>query len=767
MSTLTDTFDIALQLRGKVVEQILQAQHRAGVMRHHYVRPHNRKRVELLIDSPQLSLVTTLQADRLARAQTTSRVHYHSRVLSDTGDVGDSAVADVTVRTTLQISTGDPGPLSDGATLIVDCQETGRDDIIVYSGNAAAVKEVKDALLGFIGEQGGGYAIPRIGSRDQQIGSLAFRSLSTGSNLAPVLVVGMNIGDVVKGNKAGLQQVFVQQDWAMALASDFVLRKIRDSLRNHFGNQLPPPNGGASVQVLDEEVCTLPGPFGWCLDYSRQRVFIDYLDVVIQTGAISFAGRLRVTTSAFYVPDINANFTVSVTLSIGADQSLQISVGQTEVDVTGVFADIATFLSGRAIETIIRNGVQNALQTGLQQGQVSGFFSSELLGQFASLGSTANLEITPNATFVEIRSEAVIVHGDVNVMNRSSRPHANFIALRPENALTRRILHAGASWAPGGRIIQYHWDFGDGQSEGTAGNNARFVTEHDYEPGIYDTCLTVTDDLGRAQTSCLRLATARLSLQHTPVQYHGHTLLPWEDCQTADPIKAEFTVFDEQTPVRDALVRVEGRGEYRFEGYTDQQGKVTFQIDITNDRTILDGQGRGYMIVRASKDRYIAPPFERLVFVDCEQLFTTIDLGRKGLAGLLERLREFERVREPPDLGRPDIPPEPEGPFRPIKGRFDSYRRKVEDVGLALDVLTKLVILLERDSEALPIQPLLGVDTQEGEPLKILAQRFEESFSNISKALDTIREESRRLQVTGPRRARPEDEDEQTTRKPR
>jgi PKD domain len=739
MSQVTDAFDIVIQVREEVIQQILQAQHRAELLRHRYVRVYQDKRIELLLNSPTLLLVTDPQPDQLARVRMTSRIHYRSRDLATAGDLGTTAAADVTVRAALRLSTGDPGQLVDTASLNVDWQETGHQDIVVHGVVASDANEVRDALLDFIRDyRGGRYVIPSIGSPGQRVGSLAFRFLA-GSNGMRVLVVGMNVGNVVKGDKTGIQQVFVQQDWAMALSNDFMLREIRDSLRNHFGNRLPPPHGSTPVQVSDQEVCTLPGPFGNCIDHSRQRVFVDHLDVSLQTGAIVFTGRLRVTTSAFYVPDIGANFTVPVTLSIETNQSLQISVGRTEVDVTGVFADIANFLSGGAIETIIKNGVQSALQTSLQQGQISGFFSSELLNQFASLGGTADLGITSRATSVEIRSDALIMHGEVTVMNRSAQPHAAFVSLRPENALTRRILHAGPSWAPGGRITEYHWDFGDGQSERSAGDTTRFVTEHDYQPGVYNTCLTVSDDLGRTRTACVSLATATLSLRHTPVQYEEHTLSPWHVCQTTDPIDVEFAVFDEQTPVRDALVRVEGREGYQFEDYTDQQGRISFRIDLTNDHARSDGSGRGFMIIRASKDGYVSASFATLYFVDCELLFAPIDRSREALAEL------FERFQELPDLTGPDIPPGPDGPWPPIESELDSYKRRVGDVGLALDVLTKLILLLERDPEILQIEPFLGIDNVEGESIKALEQRFEEGLSTISEALDGLHEERHRL----------------------
>jgi PKD repeat protein len=68
----------------------------------------------------------------------------------------------------------------------------------------------------------------------------------------------------------------------------------------------------------------------------------------------------------------------------------------------------------------------------------------------------------------------------------------------------RRVLHAGAAWAPGGQISKYEWDFGDGQSASAAGHASSFMVAHDYAAaGSYRACLTVTDDQGRTAQKCL------------------------------------------------------------------------------------------------------------------------------------------------------------------------------------------------------------------------------------------------------------------------
>lgn len=342
------------------------------------------------------------------------------------------------------------------------------------------------------------------------------------------------------------------------------------------------------------------------------------------------------------------------------------------------------------------------------------------------------------ANSVEIRNEVVLLHGQVTVLNRSAGPRATFTPIRPDDSLTRRIFHAAGSWAPGGRITQYHWDFGDGHSTTASGNAARFISEHEYAMGSYNVCLSITDDLGRSTTNCVWVETARLSLRHTPAQYQGRPLSAWRACQTTDPIDVEFSVFDEFTPVSDALVRVEGQ-DYELEGYTNQYGKVAFQIDITNDHARPDGMGRGYMIVRARKDGYLSAPFGTLVFIDCAQLSELVDLGSLRIRDLSERLQKIAELLD-------SFNPVPPKPFPPLENRLGPFDGRVADVALGLDVLTKLVLLLRQDSDALPVMRLLGLKTTKKRSLSALKERLEQSFSNIERSLDALAEETRRLQ---------------------
>ena len=721
MNSIVDEFDIAVQIRKEVVQQIVQAQHRVGLIRHHYVFPYNEKRVELVLNRPDLEFGSSNNEVIISL-----RLFYNSRDSSDATDLGAQAVVDVSISATLNLSTGNPGRLTSSAGIVVTSPKLNQDDIQIYGASITIEKEIKNVLNELIsGYQNRKLVIPRLGSGNQVVGSLGYRFLSN-----QLFTVGLNFGTTVKGTPSNLGSSFLLHDWGMAISSDYILNSIRQSLRLQLGNRLPPPDGNAPVKISERSVCTLPSPFG-CLDYTIQRVFITRLVISLQTGFMLIDGDLLVTTGAFYVPDIEASFSARIFLSISADQSIQVSIGQVESDARGFFSDIANFLSNGSIERIIENSIRDALQSGLQSGEITNLFSTELLSELGSLSSSTGLRVVPNANAIGITAEAVIIHGLVTVENRSTYPSVHFGMIKPQDALTTRIFHAGQSWAPGDQIVQYHWDFGDGNTLTTSGTNANFVVEHDFAPGEYDICLRITDSLGRARTSCKeKIAIAKLSLEHSANTYKGIELLPWQACLSQELIDAEFTVIDTETklPISEATVTVTGNylTNYVLTGQTDQDGKVSFRIDAS--KAWGGGLGWGYMRVQASKKKFASTRWEKLKFLDCKKLTEPVPTNlREPLSELFDKYHQI--LTGMPDLKDPII---------------DPYIQQAKDIGLTLDIMTRLVYLVEegifsinRESVSSPISVLLGIaDSNE----EALLNQFDATLKVISKSLSELEE---------------------------
>ena len=327
MSTLTDAFDMVVQITEDTIDRIVQSQHQRGIMRHAHVRSRGELRAVVQLGRPAVALVTTSQPDQRARIELDVPVLYHSRAQDDATDLGSGATARANVRAVAWISTGEQlATLGNGAHLVIDWSETTAEDIAVHGAPISFRVEVREVLLAVFAEQGRvRVPLPPIPAGGSVIGSAAFRFLPDGPSGRPVLVAGMNLGNNPKGVKSGLQQVFVQEDWALALAREFVLSSIRDAMKDGLGDRLPPPHGGRPVVVSDADVCLLEVG-GNCVETARQQVYLETFDVRLEPGVVVFIGQVRQQTDAFYLPDLTATFRTEASLAIGTGQVLEVSV---------------------------------------------------------------------------------------------------------------------------------------------------------------------------------------------------------------------------------------------------------------------------------------------------------------------------------------------------------------------------------------------------------------------------------------------------------
>jgi Protein of unknown function (DUF3892)/PKD domain len=606
VSRLTGDCDVVLEVRDGLLGEILEAMYAAGALQHHSVHTHANDRVELQVGTPSFALVTRARADHRPRARVTQRVQYNARPLADPADPGAGAVADISLRATVDIL----APLSDtsGPGVAIGYGETDRGDIRVHSATGRPTSQVKDALLDFARDGGAAISFPGAGALGG-IGGLGIRFLSAASGSGALLAVGMTIGRRVQVDVTELREDFAGEDWGMALAAQFVLKEVRSRMGEVLGGTPPPPGlasgadpelgvqiryanksqrgrvgavGGENpegepwglalpdaialidsglcrffteeptgdrvrveaisrrgrrylrterdgdvpnnllalpekwdlpihrhpyhpVTISDEVVCVLRAPGGACLEYARQRVILESLDVSLRNGAIAFTGRVTQKTDVVYRPDVSARFQVEAKLEISAGGRLVVAVGEPEVELEQWYARVFDFLSSNALEQLVRDGLRGALAANIERGDVAGFFSAEVLGDLAALGGTARVAVRPRPETVVVRAAGVVLKGSAAVSTPSRSPSATFAAL-PAGGPLRRIFHAGGSWSPLGPIEEYRWTTGDGHTEVTTGPDARFVIEHEYQAGgEYEVCLTVTDAMGQTASRCRRV----------------------------------------------------------------------------------------------------------------------------------------------------------------------------------------------------------------------------------------------------------------------
>lgn len=764
MNRLTDDFDMALQVTEEALGRVVQTQHPAGVIAHKYARNYGGKRIDLVINSPQVSLLSNFGSNQPAKALVTSRVFYHSRSLHDAADVGRGAVADVTVHSTFTLSSGDPGRLTPDTRLIVDWSETSRDDIVVHGVPNDLENEVKDALIEFVNVDGGGsFPIPPIGSSDHRIGSLAFRfNIQLTSSVERLLVVGMNVGDTVKGSKAGMTEKFVERDWALTISDTYFLSEVRKKLQALF----PLPYRLARMCTVNA-----PWPFEGCWNW--MRVFLTALDVHLESGRIKVTGSLRIRNSGALIPDTSATFTAFGNLSIGPQQTLTFSVYNTSVSFGDWVGEVFNFITGDYFENKIRDGIESAFQAGTGE-SITNFFTSEAFTGLASIGSRRSLDIEPRATHVTIRPEGVIIHGDLITPHTDDPPEAAFFVINPREMPAYIILHAGESWSPGGTITEYKWEFSDGTSQTSSGTNARFVKFHNLLMSITETigayggarsvvCLTVTDDSGRKTSTCGPwLPPPTLIIEIIPVP--GLFVVPVElpsvgsssvqsstsifhtDGQTRDidrdlilaripdKISLRLCVRCGRMPVKEALVKASGTN-WSVEGYTDDEGGVTLEIDLGKlqisskiHNEFVKLYARGQVLIEASKDGFKSAR-QHLWIVSGDDRKSLVRRMKKRIEALEHKLQKITSGYSP----RVDL--------KSLLEIADlKLRMEIAHIVLLLDLIRKVTNFIDHGSGLAQIISNLNIQEKEEKVVEVIAKRIDKLSSTIEEGLKRLAE---------------------------
>jgi hypothetical protein len=402
---------------------------------------------------------------------------------------------------------------------------------------------VTGALLDFISGQGGSYPVPAIGTGNDAVSSLAFQFISGTGNW---LVVGLNAGGAVKGSKSQLRSNFIQEDWGIAISSEYAVKQIISSLSDQLG-ALPPPYGPNPVLLSDTTICLFPDPFGGgCLVSADQQVHLESLGIALDYGQITISGTLRQDTSAL-LPPVTATFHAFATLSVAPDQSLQVAVSQPSVQLQEWYAQLLNTLAGGAFTGAIADGIQKALQAGSGTA-LSGLISAATLEAITSLGGTASISLDVNVNSISIVPDAIITQGTLDVGGRTGPPVAAAVALPGSSALTMN-LNALGSWSPAHHGTSFSWDFGDGSSQL---QSVDFAPSHAWAaPGVYTVRLTVSDETGTAATTAIQVKPGILEILPPP----AGSMASWTICAQQGDFPISFTVLASGYPAPGGAIR--------------------------------------------------------------------------------------------------------------------------------------------------------------------------------------------------------------------
>jgi len=460
-------------MRESVVEELVRAMHRVGATDHQVVWVDGDRRVELSFGAPEnLSLLPTEEEDAEARARLELPVLYRSRPLDAADDVGDTASARLNVRARVA-SQASPT----GVQLFIDWSETRDEDVDVAGPDGDQVASEIARYARVQGASGQDVRLPGFTERLSEL-TTAFRR-ARGRDLVSVT---LSFGSAPPDQANHIEgDVFLDRDWALALSEHLVTERIRAGLQQDLG-ALPPPFG------LDPVV--LPG---------TTDLYLDSFDVLLADGAIVFEGQLR----REGTPVVTASYSAEVELQLVGGR-VQANVGKVKVQTREWYASLADFISGGAISAAVERGLRQSLGASAG-GRLTTFFSSELLREVAAVNSSRTVDADPVLERLELHDAGIVAQGRLEVADLEAPPVAAFAVLPSQRGPRWRILHAGGSWAPGGRLTGFRWALGDGDEEEVSGARTSFVLEHEFPAGTFTTRLTVKDDRGASASAAQTL----------------------------------------------------------------------------------------------------------------------------------------------------------------------------------------------------------------------------------------------------------------------
>jgi hypothetical protein len=701
--TTTGGFHAVVQIDQSALQRIATAMHRAGPAEHVGLHTTATTLIELLFNAPALAL-DSLGPPGEIRARSTSRVLYHERPLSAPADLGINAVCDVAVRTTLRLAGGDPAPVSINTNIEEDWTATTANDIVVHA--AAAGSTIQSNVLDFIHQHRGLLELDFLAGAG--ISQMGMRVLDRGSR-TPVAAIGLNFSPVVGTTSANLVTSFCQTDWALAISTDYLVGLMIAQLDGELGG-LPPPHGGAPVLLQDD---------------GTERVFLDEFVIVPSNGSILLSGVVRrVGPGPFGT--VTANWTSTVTLSLGQGQTIVATASQPAVQLNEWYAVVGNWITGQRIERIVSGNIAAQLSGGVGNLGANTFLANTI-GRIATAGLTRNVPIDVRAINIDTQPDAVIVHGSVGFSTPLPGPQAQVVALQ-RSTPAEILFHAGASWCPGGEISSIDWEFGDGSSQHQSGTNLTFVVSHTYIPGQYAGCVTITDGQGRTARACVGVQPGSLMLELID---HPQ----WEFCATQPDL--QFRVSSSGSPVAGATITLAGIG-WQLTAVTDRMGRAAIVVDaktVQNQGLSLPKPSPyhlGVVSVTASKSSWVQRQ-TNLWMVDCDALLA----ARLGAATLrqefIDRLAGYATLREiRKQLGRePDV----EGILRGT-GLPDPRTISERQISDTFDLLTRLEDHLRTGSSAGPVATILGINPDERDVAKRVQQRLGELWRDLDRSAD-------------------------------
>jgi len=475
----TQGFTSVIQIAEPAVQVLARAMHAAGTVYNSASWSNGSISMDLIMDPPHPTLDPTAPPGEL-RMTGTQRLLCDERPMGS--GPGTSNVCVVTAQLRFRgrvLASADPMPITGSSVLECDTKSTTPGDITVHLSDPASASHVASTITAWIHEQQAGQ-IPLSFVGSAGFDSVGLRVLPGAGLAPPVLAVGLNRAGYA-GTSGGLTTNFCQNDWAVAVDTQWVKKQVVDAVAAQYGS-VPPPTGAQPVLVATD---------------STSQTWLDALDIVFGSGLVTVSGALRRETGGSF-GTTTASWSADIIVQPGALGEITATINDVRVSLAQWFAIVANVLSGGGIVDAVANAVRNTLGSAL-----AGAKLTDVLGKmtkiFSSVGSVRAVSMEPVATSVEVRADAVIVHGTLGVWFKPEAPRLALgvsLGSSPDDI----DLTVAGSWAPGDSLVSLVWSFGDGTTVSTSGLQARMAASHTYVQGSFLVSVTGTDSAGRAGT---------------------------------------------------------------------------------------------------------------------------------------------------------------------------------------------------------------------------------------------------------------------------
>ena len=459
----TGGYDLVVQVSEAFVRRALIAMHASGSARHDDARSADGRLATVSIGPHEPTFADNGDA---AAARVRVPLTVEIRPLNDSFGDRVNAVGSVDARVLIS-----GAPAAGGsASVATDWSATTLGDVRLSGATGQRLAEARAAVLDWARADGGGRflvpLIPGLGSP-----STIEPGFATDSGGARWLQLAIDFDEpVARVLPAPIAAPGI--DWVLSMSRHLVTHHILHQVATAMGGASPPPIGTGHPQIA-------PG------------VSLTSLTADLDNAGVVLAGSLS-------SPGGDATFTASVALRLSANGSITSDPPTVTVDVQGLFASIADFVSAGAVRNAIRDGVRAAFGG---SGSRASFLTADFFGEVAAVGQLRQVAIRPRAQSLIVSPTGIRITGTATT-EPNPAPVAALDALVKGS---RVLLAASGSWAPGQHLVAAEFDFGDGGGPTDfAGTDLALSAIRDLAPGSYTAQVQIEASDGRLATRTCR-----------------------------------------------------------------------------------------------------------------------------------------------------------------------------------------------------------------------------------------------------------------------